>query len=82
MYDANFTKSVNINGYTIQPGQNYTFTNVTELTFGIENDGLDVSVKMDSTTASWGGDYQWTDGFPHTITIDHDCNVATWVGVF
>lgn len=81
MYKENRTTHVTINGHTIQPGQNYTFTNVTELTFGTENDGLDVSVKMNSTTASWGGDYQWTS-FPQSITIAQDCNVATWVEVF
>ena len=38
---------------------------------------------MDATSTTWGvGDYTWTSEFPHTITIDHDGNVAVWAEVF
>ena len=81
--EPNRTISVTINGQTIKPGTNYTFTNITELVFDDSNTGSDITVKMDATSTTWGvGDYTWTDGFPHTITIDHDGNVAVWAEVF
>ena len=81
--EPNRTISVTINGQTIKPGTNYTFTNITELVFDDSNAGSDITVKMDATSTTWGvGDYTWTDGFPRTITIDHDGNVAVWAEVF
>ena len=81
--EPNRTVSVIINGQTIKPGTNYTFTNITELVFDDSNTGSDITVKMDATSTTWGvGDYTWTEGFPHTITIDHDGNVAVWAEVF
>ena len=81
--EPNRTVSVIINGQIIKPGANYTFSNITELVFDDSNTGKDITVKMDATSTTWGvGDYTWTDGFPHTITIDHDGNVAVWAEVF
>lgn len=81
--EPNRTVSVVINGQTIAPGAKYTFSNITELVFDNSNAGSDITVKMDATSTTWGvGDYTWTDGFPHTITIDHDGNVAVWAEVF
>ena len=81
--EPNRTVSVVINGQTIAPGANYTFSNITELVFDDSNTGNDITVKMDATSTTWGvGDYTWTEGFPHTITIDHDGNVAVWAEVF
>ena len=81
--EPNRTISVTINGQTIKPGTKYTFTNITELVFDDSNTGSDITVKMDATSTTWGvGDYTWTEGFPHTITIDHDGNVAVWAEVF
>lgn len=81
--EPNRTVSVVINGQTIAPGTKYTFSNITELIFDNNNAGNDITVKMDATSTTWGvGDYTWTDGFPRTITIDHDGNVAVWAEVF
>ena len=81
--EPNRTVSVIINGQIIKPRANYTFSNITELVFDDSNTGNDITVKMDATSTTWGvGDYTWTDGFPHTITIDHDGNVAVWAEVF
>ena len=77
------TVSVVVNGQTIAPGTNYTFKNIKELVFNESNVGNDITVKMDATSTTWGvGDYTWTDGFPRTIIIDHDGNVAVWAEVF